>query len=81
MSMKTRAQELEAFHSIKREILATIEEMRRARPEAAEYLESHLVMDEQACTFTYTGDDRLQLRRVGGAGDDEQPEDGERAKG
>ena len=70
--MTTKKQEREAFHRVKRELLAYIELMRRACPEAAEYLESHLVMDEQACTFMYTGDDRLRMERVGDEEADDQ---------
>ena len=53
------------FNQVKREMLAAIESMRKALPEAAEYFEQHLVIDEEAMTFTYTGDDRLKLERIG----------------
>ena len=56
--------EREAFNRVKREIASTIEEMRKANPEAAKYLEAHLVIDEQAMTFKYTGDGRLQMTRM-----------------
>ena len=43
------------FNRVKQEILASVESIRKASPEAAEYLEKHLVMDEEAMTFEYTG--------------------------
>jgi hypothetical protein len=49
------------YRTIKAEILATVESIRAAMPEAAEYLEKHLVFDDEKETFTYTGDDRLKL--------------------
>jgi hypothetical protein len=52
------------FNRVKQEILASIESMRKVLPEAAEYLEKHLVIDEEAMTITYTGDDRLKLKRI-----------------
>jgi tRNA U34 5-carboxymethylaminomethyl modifying GTPase MnmE/TrmE len=54
-----------AFNRVKGEILAFIEEMRKACPEAAKYLEEHMVYDEHALTMTYTGDDRLKMTRMG----------------
>jgi hypothetical protein len=54
-----------AFNRVRQEILSTIESMREVSPEAAEYLEKHLVIDEEAMTFKYTGDDRLKLERIG----------------
>ena len=62
--MKDIIAEREAYNRIKREVLSTIEEMRKACPEAAEYLEAHLVFDEKEMTFMYTGDDRLTMTRV-----------------
>lgn len=62
--MKDFIAEPETFNRIKREILSTVEAMRKANPEAAEYLEAHLVFDDQAMTFLYTGDDRLKMTRV-----------------
>ena len=53
------------FNQVKQEILSSIESMRKVLPEAAEYLEKHLVIDEEAMTFKYTGDDRLKLNRIG----------------
>ena len=52
------------FNQVKREMLAAIESMRKALPEAAEYFEQHLVIDEEAMTFKYTGDDRLKLKKI-----------------
>jgi hypothetical protein len=52
------------FNRVKQEILASIESTRKVLPEAAEYLEKHLVIDEEAMTFTYTGDDRLKLKKI-----------------
>jgi|NGEPerStandDraft_6_1074524.scaffolds.fasta_scaffold669856_1 hypothetical protein len=52
------------FNQVKRDLLASIESMRKAMPEAAEYFEQHLVIDEEAMTFKYTGDDRLKLKKI-----------------
>jgi hypothetical protein len=51
------------YSKIKTEILAAVESIRAAMPEAAEYLEQHLVLDDEKETFMCTGDDRLKLRR------------------
>ncbi len=51
------------YSKIKAEILATVELIRAVMPEAAEYLEQHLVYDDEKETFMYTGDDRLKMRR------------------
>ena len=32
------------------------------KPEAAEYPEQHLVLDDEQETFMYTGDDRIKMR-------------------
>jgi hypothetical protein len=53
----------QVYRKIKAEILATVELIRAAMPEAAEYLEKHLVFDDKEETFMYTGDDRIKLRR------------------
>ena len=50
------------YRKIKAEILATVESIRAAMPEAAEYLEQHLVFDDEKETFMYTGDDRIKMR-------------------
>ena len=50
------------YRKIKAEILAAVESIRAARPEAAEYLEKHLVFDDEKETFMYTGDDRIMMR-------------------
>jgi hypothetical protein len=49
------------YRKIKAEILATVESIRAAMPEAAEYLEKHMVLDDQKETFMYTGDDRIKM--------------------
>ncbi len=54
--------ERETYEFIKRDIRHTIETIRGKTPEAAEYLERHLVMDDEKMTFAYTGDDRLKLQ-------------------
>jgi hypothetical protein len=53
--------ERETYESIKRDIKKAIESMRAKSPEAAEYLEKHIVMDDANMTFAYTGDDRIKL--------------------
>ena len=63
--MKTMEQERETFERVRSDLLAGIEAMRRANPGAAEYFEQHLVIDETAMTFKYSGDGRLKLERVG----------------
>jgi hypothetical protein len=50
------------YRKIKAEILATVELIRAAEPEAAAYLEKHLVFDDEKETFMYTGDDRIKMR-------------------
>jgi hypothetical protein len=50
------------YRKIKAEILATVESIRAAMPEAAEYLEKHLVFDDEKETSMYTGDDRIKMR-------------------
>jgi len=50
------------YRKIKAEILAAVEEIRAATPEAAAYLEKHLVFDDEKETFMYTGDDRIKTR-------------------
>jgi hypothetical protein len=52
------------YRKIKAEILATVESIRAAMPEAAAYLEEHLVFDDDQETFMYTGDDRIKLRPI-----------------
>jgi hypothetical protein len=63
--MSTKEQERETFERVKADLLAGVEAMRRANPAAAEYFEQHLVIDEKAMTFKYTGDGRLKLERIG----------------
>jgi hypothetical protein len=62
--MRDIIEERETFNRMKREILSLIEAMREAIPEAAEYLETHLVIDEKEMTFMYTGDDRFKVTRI-----------------
>jgi hypothetical protein len=50
-----------AYEEIKADILKFLETLRATHPEAAKYLESHLVFDDKAMTFHYTGDDRIKL--------------------
>jgi hypothetical protein len=61
--------EREAYESIKSDIRSFIEEVRVKLPEAAQYLDRHIVMDDKKMTFAYTGDDQVKLRyvREGGA--------------
>ena len=54
---------LSQYLTMKAEILAAVDSIRAAMPEAAEYLEKHLVFDDKEETFMYTGDDRIKLRR------------------
>jgi hypothetical protein len=49
------------YRKMKAEVLATVESIRAAMPEAADYLEKHLVFDDEKETFAYTGDERLKL--------------------
>ena len=50
------------YRKIKADILATVELIRVAEPEAAAYLEKHLVLDDEKEAFMYTGDDRVKMR-------------------
>jgi hypothetical protein len=56
--------ERETFESVKRDIKHAIQTMRAKMPEAAEYLEKHIVMDDQKMTFAYTGDGRIRLEQL-----------------
>ena len=49
------------FNGVRQEIRSCIESMRKASHEAAEYLEKYPVMEEDAMTFEYTGDERITL--------------------
>ncbi len=62
--MRTKQQERKTFEYVNGQVLAGVENIRRVNPAAAEYLEQHLVIDEVAMTFQYTGDDRLKLTRL-----------------
>ena len=53
--------EREAYESIKSDIKHLIESVRAKMPQAAEYMEKHMVMDDEKMTFMYTGDDRLKM--------------------
>jgi hypothetical protein len=53
--------ERQAYESVKHDIKEAIESIRAQLPEAAEYLEKHLVMDDEQMTFAYTGDNRIRL--------------------
>jgi hypothetical protein len=50
------------YSKIKAEILAAMESIRAAMPEATQYLQQHLVFDDEKETFMYIGDDRIRLR-------------------
>jgi hypothetical protein len=65
-AVKNKEAERKVFERVKADLLAGIETMRRANPEAAKYFVQHLVIDEVAMTFKYTGDDRLKLEKRGG---------------
>ena len=53
------------FNRVRQEILSFMESIRKASLDTAEYLEKHLVMDEEAMMFKYTGDDRIKLKGIG----------------
>ena len=46
--------EREAYESIKSDIKHLIESIRAKLPQAAEYMEKHIVMDDEKMTFMYT---------------------------
>ena len=56
--------ERETYESVKRDIKKAIESIRAQSPEAAEYLDKHLVMDDEKMTFAYTGDNRISLEQL-----------------
>ncbi len=56
--------ERQTYESMKRDIKKAIESMRAKSPEAAAYLEQHIVMDDQKMTFAYTGDNRISLEKI-----------------
>ena len=49
------------YQQMKADILTFLETLRAAQPEAAQYLEKHLIFDDEKETFQYTGDHRFQL--------------------
>jgi hypothetical protein len=62
--MGTNMNERETYESIKHDIKHLIESMRAKSPEAAEYLDKHIVMDDAKKTFAYTGDGRIKLEQL-----------------
>ncbi len=52
------------YEGIKREIKKAIESIRAKSPEAAEYLDKNIVMDDVKMTFAYTGDNRISLEQL-----------------
>ena len=53
-----------SFNRVKAELVACIKMIQEQAPEAAKYLEEHMVIDEKAMTFMYTGDDRIKMTRA-----------------
>jgi hypothetical protein len=53
-----------SFNRVKAELVAFIKMIQEQSPEAAKYLEEHMVIDEKSMTFMYTGDDRIKMTRV-----------------
>ena len=51
-----------AYQQIKKDILHFLQTLRLTDPEAADYLQKHLVFDDKKQTFQYTGDGRVKLR-------------------
>jgi hypothetical protein len=49
--------EREIYERIKGDIKHFIESVRAKMPEAAEYLDKHIVMDDEKMTFSYAGDE------------------------
>ncbi len=47
-----------------RPLIKAIESIRAKSPEAAEYLDKHIVIDEAKMTFAYMGDDRINLEKL-----------------
>ncbi len=56
--------ERKQYGKIKSDILEAVEAIRSTMPDAAEYLENNLIMDDTNMTFCYTGDDRLQIKQL-----------------
>jgi hypothetical protein len=56
--------ERETYNSVKRDIKKAIESIRAKSPEAGEYLDKHIVMDDAKMTFAYTGDGRIKLEQI-----------------
>ena len=50
-----------AFEEAHRKVSQMIEEVRQVSPKDAYYLEEHMVFDDKALTFRYTGDDRYAM--------------------
>jgi len=51
------------YDEIKSDVLKFLANLRAANPTAADYLEKHIVFDDEKETFMYTGDDRLKLMK------------------
>lgn len=52
------------YQLVKSQITEAVETIRAKMPEAGKYLEEHIVYDDEALTFRYTGDDRFQLKQI-----------------
>jgi len=50
-----------AYEQIKADILHFLKTLRSKDPVSADYLQKHLVFDEEKKTFQYTGDRRFKL--------------------
>jgi hypothetical protein len=59
MSKKRRRSKEEEFQYIPGDLPELVEWLRSRDPELGDYLESHIVVDEQTHTTCYTGDDRI----------------------
>ncbi len=53
------------YEGIKTAIVKTIESVRAENPGAGQYLADHIVFDDRAMTFEYTGDNRMKIEQVG----------------
>lgn len=54
----------ENYNQMKVDICLALEEIRDKKPNLAEYLEKHLVFDDDKMTVKYTGDGRVAIDKI-----------------
>lgn len=49
------------YDEVKASIMGAIKELKQQMPDAGAYLKKHIIFDDEAETFMYTGDDQLKI--------------------